>query len=977
MKEHDPLVDALGHTLRNRAAAGEDPRWAELERDDLPPEAIDALVAGSPFDPAREQALIDRARARSQRPRRRPAWIAFALAAALGGALLLFLFARPSPPPEYALSASGDATVLAPDAAPSALRVSVGTRVRLALTPLSAERAGDVVVRLFLVSSTEVRALPARPQPSAAIRIEGLREELFPGAPAGSYELVVLLARAGASIDEAALAAMARDPARALAGWRAIRRPIELRGGAVAIPREVEEAAALRAAGKLDEAARALAAAPPGLPRTRLTARILLQSGRPAEAAPLFREAIAQGRAARDPEGASKDVLALSYLMLESERKPHDAAKLLDDNADLLAGWPASEADVLYVRGQIDRARGDFRGALANLREAARVADGAGLTFTRDAARELSADMLSTLGRHREALASVRSIALPEGSSCRAAEARTNSAWIEIRAARTGALGDTKRAAALLREALAIARASCQVGTGRVLTNLAIALLEAGDRDGARRACDDAEKAETTADPVDSVWWAQVRAEADLAEGRLDGARAHFDEARALGERHHLPEASFEGALGLALTLDASKDAGVDRAFASAASALETWAVAAPLGEGRGSFLAEHARAVRLHAASLLRRDRPADALDVVRSGAARYLALVDRPGAATAPPPKLAPGVALLAAVPLSEGPAAIAALGDHVEWARVSASDKDDLAAWIAPFAASIRAANRLLVPAGGALRGLDLHAAPLDGRPLVARLPVAYTLDLPARAPPPRPVSPVALIVADPARDLPAVRMTLAPLRATLEKQGLRVVLLEGDGATREAFRKAVSSPDVFFLHYAGHASFAGRDGLDAALALADGPFTVRDLLDSRSRASLCGPARLLLRAHRRERRQPRPGAGPARQGHPRHRGGPRRSRRRRDRAPRRAPGRGSRPGPGSPRLPRARPGRPRRAGPRHGLGRAPRRGGELRPAVTRPAAASTTARRGRGPGEKEFRRGLSTPSTAARTLLDPAS
>jgi tetratricopeptide (TPR) repeat protein len=840
MKERDPLVEALGRKLRHPAEA-EDPRWAALERGELSPEAIDALIAASPLDPAREEALLDRAlapRATPIRKRPRPAWIAFALAAALGGALAAFVLTRPAPPPEVALTASGDAAVLGPDAGPSALVVSTGTRVHLSLTPStsSTSKTEGLVARLFLVSGAEVRALPARPSPDRALRIEGSREELFPDAPAGSYELVIMTARAGTAIDEAALAATARDPARSAPGWRAIRRPIELRGGAVAVPREVDEAAALRAEGKLDEAARKLATAPPGLPRTRLEARILLQRGRPAEAAPLFRAAIAAGRAARDPVGASKDVLALAYVLLESERDAEGAAKLLDEDADLLAAWPAGEADVRYVRGQIGRARGDFRGALADLREAVRAADRAGLPITRDAARELRDDVLSTLGRHREALASVRSIALPEGSSCRAAEARTNAAWIEIRAARAGAGGDAKRAATLLGEALAVARTSCPVGTGRVLTNLAIASLEAGDRDGARQACDDAEKAEIQADPVDAAWWAQVRAEADLADGHLDAARARYGEVRALGERHHLAEATFEGALGLALTLDASKDfAGADRAFDDAARALDTWARTAPLGEGRGSFLAEHARAVRLHAASLLRRDRPADALVVVRGGASRYLALVDRPEAALAPPPKLAPGVALLAAVPLPEGPAAIAELGDHATWARIPAADEANLAAWIAPFAAPIRAAHRLLLPAGGALREIDLHAALLDGRPLAASLPVAYTLDLPPRSLPPRPASPVALIVADPARDLPAVRATLAPLRASLEAQGLRVVVLEGEAATRDAFRKAVSSPDVFFLHYAGHASFAGRDGLDAALALADGPFTARDVLD----------------------------------------------------------------------------------------------------------------------------------------------
>ncbi len=93
MKERDALVEALGRKLRHQADA-EDPRWAELERGELSPEAIDALIAASPLDPAREEALIERARAPRAAPirrRPRPAWIALAFAAAMGGALGAFL----------------------------------------------------------------------------------------------------------------------------------------------------------------------------------------------------------------------------------------------------------------------------------------------------------------------------------------------------------------------------------------------------------------------------------------------------------------------------------------------------------------------------------------------------------------------------------------------------------------------------------------------------------------------------------------------------------------------------------------------------------------------------------------------------------------------------------------------------------------------------------------------------------------------
>ncbi|MFT3766688.1 MAG: CHAT domain-containing protein [Minicystis sp.] len=681
-----------------------------------------------------------------------------------------------------------------------------------------------------------MRPLPIHAAPGRAVHVEGLREDLFPGVPAGRYELVVLIAFAGTSASDDALAAMARDPAHPAAGWQVVRRSIELREGplgrAVPVPKEVEEATALRAQGKLLEAERRLAAAPAGLARDRLGARIALDRGHADEAARRLQEAIVAGRAAGDVEGTGKDVLALAHVQLEAQHDAAAAVRTLDEAADILAAWPVGAAESRYKRAQIARARGDLRSALADLRGAGPEAERAGLDVTRDAVREMQSDLLSTLGRHAEALAISRAIALPAPRSCRAAEARNNAAWIEIRAARAGALGDAKRAVALLDEALGVVRSSCPVGAGKVLTNLAIARIEAGDRAGALEAAAEAERVEPAPDPIDAVWWAQVRAEAELGNGHHDLARRHFEGARSLGELHRLPEAVFEGTLGAALTLDAANQIdAARRAFDEAARALDAWARAAPLGEGRGLFLAEHARATRLHAAFLLRRDRPEAALRAVRRGASRYFALLDRPDADLAEPPPLAAGSTFLASLPLPDGAVGLAQLGARVERAPLSGSSAD---AWIAPFAAILRDAKRLLLPAGGPFRDVDLHAAPLDGRPLVAHLPVAYTLDLPPLEAPPRPASPVALIVADPSRDLPAVRTTLAPLRAALEGQGMRVAVLDGDAATRAAFRAAVTQPDVRVLHYAGHASFAGQDGLDAALALADGPFSVRDIL-----------------------------------------------------------------------------------------------------------------------------------------------
>ncbi|APR83113.1 Membrane protein involved in colicin uptake-like protein [Minicystis rosea] len=840
MKDRDALADALGRALQ-KAPEAEDPRWEELAQGDLAPDAIDALLEASPLDAAQEEALLARALApanvrplRSSRPRR--TWALLALAAAFA-AFAAFVILRPHAPtpPTCALDAKGDAVALGPDTAAPDLVVSPGTRVRLTLTP-SSPVPEDLVARFFLASGQEVRPLPIHPAPARTVRLEGLREEVFPNVPAGRYDLIVVIAYAGTNASDSALADMARNPDHPPPGFRVVRRSIELRGGplgsVVPVPKEVQEATSLRAEGKLDEAEAKLATAPPGLARDRLTARLSLDRGRAEEAAKRLQDAIAAGRAVGDVEGTGKDVLALAYVQLEAQRDAAMATRTLEDATDILSAWPAGTAYARYTRAQVARARGDLRVALANLREVMHEAELVGLDVTRDQAREMACDLLSTLGRHTEALAIVRAISLPASQSCRAAEARNNAAWIEIRAARAGASGNAKRAVALLEDALAVVRSGCPAWIGKVLTNLAIARIEAGDRLGALAAAAEAERSESTADPGDVVWWEQIRADAELGNGRPEKARHHFEKARALGELHHLPEAVLAGTLGAALTYDAANDiGGARRAFDAAALALDAWARAAPLGEGRGLFLAEHARATRLHAAFLLRRDKPESALLAARRGAARYFALLDRPDAALAEPSALAAGNAFLATVSLSEGTVGLMQVGDRVTRAPLPTSSFDT---WLSSFAAALHDAKRLYLPASGFFRDIDVHAAPLDGRPLVAHLPVAYTLDLPQLDAPPRLSSPVALIVADPSRDLPAVRATLAPLRAAFEAQGLRVVMLEGDAATREAFRGAITSPDIHVLHYAGHASFAGQDGLDAALALADGPFSVRDIL-----------------------------------------------------------------------------------------------------------------------------------------------
>jgi CHAT domain-containing protein len=142
----------------------------------------------------------------------------------------------------------------------------------------------------------------------------------------------------------------------------------------------------------------------------------------------------------------------------------------------------------------------------------------------------------------------------------------------------------------------------------------------------------------------------------------------------------------------------------------------------------------------------------------------------------------------------------------------------------------------ADRIRLLPQGALERIDLHALPVDGAPLLARAPVYYGLDLPA----PKAVTAAAsltrgsaLIVADPTADLPGaareeelVAKLLSGPRSLLRGQAQRAeVLAELERAS--------------LFHFAGHAQFAGLDGMSSELRLADGALSVGDVL-SLSRA-----------------------------------------------------------------------------------------------------------------------------------------
>ncbi len=128
--------------------------------------------------------------------------------------------------PAYAMTVtSGDRDVRsAPLPAVEAPRLGAGTRLEISLRPATSARS-PVAVRAFLVRDGRARVwdVPAAIAETGAVRVEGTREALFAGVPAGSWEMVFAVGAPGAlpSADEVLAG---REPTP----YRLLRRPLVL-----------------------------------------------------------------------------------------------------------------------------------------------------------------------------------------------------------------------------------------------------------------------------------------------------------------------------------------------------------------------------------------------------------------------------------------------------------------------------------------------------------------------------------------------------------------------------------------------------------------------------------------------------------------------------------------------------------------------------------------------------------------------------
>lgn len=176
------------------------------------------------------------------------------------------------------------------------------------------------------------------------------------------------------------------------------------------------------------------------------------------------------------------------------------------------------------------------------------------------------------------------------------------------------------------------------------------------------------------------------------------------------------------------------------------------------------------------------------------------------------------APGELLLVFYPLGGRWIGLADDGTTVTVADLAlAPDMSDErlgAALYTPFADAIAGAREVRLLASGFVLERDLHGLPFRGEPLLARVPVAYSLDLDDTPDAsilagPRPLARGAVVAANPGgevTELDAVPFEADAVERALNDLGLLPRRMTGADATRQPVLRALADVDI--LHFSGH-------------------------------------------------------------------------------------------------------------------------------------------------------------------------
>lgn len=400
----------------------------------------------------------------------------------------------------------------------------------------------------------------------------------------------------------------------------------------------VQRAAALRAEGRSEEAARLLREEAPALPeagraRARsLLARLELSQGHAGEAVALLREAMALHRGAQRRSDEALDALTLVYTLIHHGRRFTEARAVLQALGPLEGNYPEGGVQRAYFEGLLALESGDVGTALQHFTEAELQSERLGMARLHRDVRQVLATTLQTLGRDAESLALLEALRAETGASdCERADLLTNIGWGLLLSREAGG---TPRGEPVhpLTEALALYRGVCASpdDEANVLVNLALAELHAGRPEAAAARLKEARHARAEPGARLALWWLDLEGRIHLAAGQAHKARQRFARLAELAEASASPEARWRAALGRAQAAEQLGDVPAAlSAYAQAEALLDGEALRVPLMEGRHVFLRERERGSRAYVALAVKAGQAPQALEVARRARSRVLEAV------------------------------------------------------------------------------------------------------------------------------------------------------------------------------------------------------------------------------------------------------------------------------------------------------------------------------------------------------------
>lgn len=362
----------------------------------------------------------------------------------------------------------------------------------------------------------------------------------------------------------------------------------------------------------------------------RSLAELARRDGRSEEQEFYLRQGIAADHAEGCMSGEIEKATFLARLYLDQSR--FIAARKVLDSLNVPPQAPAeSKCFVAVHRGLLAARVGDYRTALAQLREGADLAKRTGMKKTRWKAELALASLLQDLGRSQEAsVLFARLHADPRfETKCDQGDLLTTWAWSRLLAREADEPAEDP--VPLLQEAQAMydANPSCAPPERQFIArlHLALALQQAGRWKEARQALDQARPLASHASLRQRLWWYDLEARSAIAAGQPERALRLYADLAALAERALSLEGRFRAALGLAraeLALG-HRDAALE-ALAQADRRIDEQSWHIPVHEGRDTLVGHREEATRMYLQLLLEAGRPRDAFLLARQARSRLL---------------------------------------------------------------------------------------------------------------------------------------------------------------------------------------------------------------------------------------------------------------------------------------------------------------------------------------------------------------